>query len=253
MVIIGENLSVELSQKLSKYMNKIENETGRKIVIEGTDDVGLASMSAVFKEDPRGILVQIALDRHDRQITDQEVEQSLAHEITHGLLLYKQGYCGHFFKRPANNDEKKIVSILITMIDDIVVNKIIHENGFYPFSPIYLPMVKRETTAALRGRDIYNQISNDSLLKNRFIVFRYIMAWGFLKYFDLELNERKIIYRFLKSIQKSYPEQYKMAKQIEDIILQNDIFTPAGHHNTIEKILSLWSLEDLVELEIKKD
>lgn len=238
--------SIKPSKKLANYLGKITNETGRQIIIEEKNDFGLAGMTAAFLFHPSHIIVRIA---PGSQITDPGVERSIAHEVTHGLLIYKKGYCQCVYKRRASDKENKNVSLLVTMIDDIVVNKIIHEEGFSPFGSKYLPMVKEETKAAPEGRDYYNRFSDDLVFKDRFMVFRYIMAWGFLQYFPLEPSVRKQIRKFIKSFQKSYPKQYEMANQIKELILQNDIFTPEGHRNTMERILNLWGLEDLVKLE----
>jgi len=241
-------MSFKPSKKLATYINKIQIETGRKIVIERTTELGLGMLSAL-EDHPRYILVRIALDRQGRRITEQEIEYSIAHEITHGFLIYKEGYCQAVFQRPTSNTERKTVSLLLTMIDDIVVNKIIYDNGFSPFSPLYLSMVEHEIRAAQRGIDIYNQLSSDPLVKNSYMVSRYITAWSILEYFELERDERYILRTFLESFQGLYPEQYEMADQIKAIVMHHDIFTPRGHCETIEQILRLWGLGDLVKLE----
>jgi len=64
----------------------------------------------------------------------------------------------------------------------------------------------------------------------------------------LDNYSKKIIYKFLKIFQKSYPQQYEEVKKIKAIILENDIFTPEGFYNTSKKCLDLWNLTNLVEL-----
>jgi hypothetical protein len=241
-------MSLKPSPQLATYINKIQTETGRTIVIERTAELGLGMLSAL-QDHPRYILVRIAVERQGRRITEQEIEYSIAHEITHGLLIYKEGYCQAVFQRPATNTERKTVSLLLTMVDDIVVNKIISDNGFRPFSPLYLSMVEKEIRAVQRGIDIYNRISNDPLIKGSYMVSRYITAWGFLEYFELERDERYILRTFLESFQELYPDQYEMAEHIKAIVMHHDIFTPSGHRKTIKQILSLWRLDDLVKLE----
>ena len=206
-------------------------------------------MLSVLEDHPRYILVRIAVEGQRRRITEEEIEYSIAHEITHGLLIYKEGYCQAVFQRPASNNERHAVSLLLTMVDDIVVNKIISDNGFPPFSPSYLSMVKEEIRSAQKGIDIYTRIANDPRVKNSYMVSRYITAWGFLEYFALERDERYALRTFLKSFQEFYPDLYEMAEQIKAIIIHNDIFTPRGHRKTIEQILNLWGLYNLVKLE----
>jgi len=109
--------------------------------------------------------------------------------------------------------------------------------------------VESETKAARKGKDYYTQFSGEPSFKDRFMVFRYIMAWGFLEYFDLGPYARKTIKKFVKAFEKSYPKQYEMADQIKEFILQYDIFTPEGHREIIKRILKAWNLEDLVDLD----
>ena len=235
------------SPKLASYINKIQTETGRTIVIERTAELGLGMLSAL-EDHPRYILVRIALDRQGRLIPEQEIEYSIAHELTHGLLIYKEGYCQAVFQRPANTTERHAVSLLLSMVDDIVVNKIMYDNSFSPFSPLYLSMVKHEVRAAQSSIDIYTRISNDPRVKNSYMVSRYITAWGFLEYFELDRSVRTILRTFQESFRELYPEQYAMADKIKALVSHHDIFTPRGHCETIEQILRLWGLDGLVKL-----
>jgi len=239
----------EPSKKLENYLTKIQNETGREIVIQRSDDLGLSGMLSAFSYDPSHIFVQFV---SSIDMTDPRVEHLIAHEATHGFLTLKKGYCSYFLKRPASGIEKRHVRILFTMVDDIVVNKTIQEESFPPFSSVYLSMVRMETKSILRGEDIYNQFSDDPLFKDRFMVFRYVMAWGFLKYFDLKSHDRRTIKKFTKAFENRCPKQSEMASQVRKTILENDIFTAEGRNNCMKELLKLWGLEDLAELKTNK-
>lgn len=236
----------QLSQKLAGYLREIESETGRQIEFVFTDKLGLPGMSAAFVENPSLIVVLLA---SGSQVTDRRLEHSIAHEVTHGLLLYKLGYSRPVPKCRLYDKDKRNLSLVCTMIEDIVVNKIIHEAGFSPFSPDYLAVVRRETKSARSGVDHYHIYSADPQFKTRFMVFRYIMAWGFTQYFDLETNARTTIVTFMDSFDKSFPEKSAIAGEIRELVLQNDIFTAAGHYIVVGEVLKLWHLENLVELE----
>jgi len=243
-----ENMFDKLSTKLSTYMREIEYETSRQIVIENTVNSELSGELAGFRLDGN-IHVLINLDYlASNTVTDQDVERTIAHESTHGLLLYGRGYCHpSVFGRELTEEEHYKAQWVFNMVDDIVVNKIIQVKGFPPFSPVYLQEVEKEINAANEGIDIHNQISNEFLLKDTFMVMRYITAWGFLEYFKLEQEVRGIITIFLQSFQKSYPEQYQTAEQVKNIILRNDISTSDGQCNAIKEILDLFGLLDLVK------
>ena len=238
-------LKLKPSQKLADYLNKVRRETGREIRFEYISHFPIPSMKTAYRYDPSLIEVVIA---SNAKMTTSQLEQSIAHEVTHGFLQHKLRYCHAVFKRPPSDTEEKSTSLIFTMIDDIVVNRIISEEGFDPFGPVYLPTVEKETKAIRKGKDCYNRHSHDPLFKDRYMVFRYIMAWGFLEYFDLEPFARRKIKKFAKTFENSFPRQYEMASQIRELILQNDIFTSEGHRRTIEGVLKFWNLEDLVEL-----
>lgn len=237
-------LPVDLPQKLSAYLETIEHETGRKIQFHFTDDVGLSGMSAAFQESSSNILVY--LPTGIKKLTP-ELEHSIAHEVTHGLLLYKLGYCRPVPKQNLYPINAQTIGIVCTMIDDIIVDKKISEAGFSLFPPIYLYVVKEETKAARDGRDYYRQYSDDPVFKSRFMVFRYIKAWAFTQFFNLESSKIIIINKFLKTFSKSFLTEYQMASNIKGLIIENDIFTVEGHRTVVEGVYRLWHLEDLVE------
>src|SRR5688572_14395087 len=108
------------SKKLIDFMAKVEEETGRKISIQTTNQLGLSGMAAYFTEDPIFILVYIS----PSLLQENELEQTIAHEITHGLLTYSKKYCKPKPKHQLTQLESDSINILLTMIEDIVVNKI---------------------------------------------------------------------------------------------------------------------------------
>ena len=235
----------QCSAKLSKYLKKVEVETGRKVDFRFAGDLGLGGITAAFELDPSHIIIWLA---EGTDWGNPEHERTIAHEATHGYLMYKLGYSYPRAKRKLAENEIKHVEILCMVIDDIAVNRIIQKEGFPPFAPGYLNMVEEETKAARRGSDrIYNMFSHDPLLKDRFMVFRYILGWGFVNYCDLKPYARKTINKYLKEFEKSFVKQFTMADQIREIILQYDIFSVHGHREAVEAVTRLWHLEDLVE------
>ena len=84
------------------------------------------------------------------------------------------------------------------MIEDIVVNKIVQDEGFAALAPRYLDIVKKEIAAALEGKDYYAKYAYSPVFKNRFMVFRFILAWGCMRYHNLKPAALKTLGRFLK-------------------------------------------------------
>ncbi|MFC2035510.1 hypothetical protein ACFLUJ_05235 [Chloroflexota bacterium] len=236
---------LELSPKLTDYLKKIENEAGCEISFRQTNDLQPSGMRFAFRYDPSDIVVVTT----NINIVTPEDEISIAHEATHGFLINKLGYCHPVFNRPPTASETLYIGLIGNMIDDIVVNKLIHQEGFAAFSPTYISMVEKEIEATNRGsEECYKEFFFDPTLKDRFMVFRYVLAWGFNRYFDLEPHAKRTVRMFVSSFRKAFKKQLGSAKRITDLISQNDIFTPEGHRKVYEGVLKLWQLEDRVEL-----
>lgn len=237
---------LELSEKLNAYIEKIEKETGRPVSIQMVRDVGLRGMRAVFELDPEYIRVKI-----DQNIEMEDFEQSIAHEITHGFLAYKKKYCQLEYLNEPNEIEGKTIDIIVTMIEDIVVNKIIQEENFQPYPCDYLNKIQNDTKNIRKSKGKIPRLHQEPVLNDRIMILRYMGAWGFLKYFNLDSFSQRVIYKFIKYFKKSYPKQYEAAGQIEEIILENNIFTPEGYYKAIKRCLELWNLVDLVKFVTK--
>lgn len=230
----------DFSPKLQSYIKEIEVKTNMEVVIQTVTDLGFPGMEAAFIPDSKDILVKVK-----KGLDKVTLEQSIAHEVTHGILTYGYNYPTPEVKPPVTPTQKETIQLLITMIEDIVVNHIIYENDFSPFSPAYIDQVINEIKAAENNKDYYSDFQ-DVDFKNKFKIFRYIMAWGFLQYFSLSQNETAILSKFVKKFQYYFPGQYRVAKEIERTILMNDIFTVEGYKKIIVECLRLWNVDDLV-------
>ena len=85
--------------------------------------------------------------------------------------------------------------------------------------------------------------NNDLLM-----ISRYIVAWGFLEYFDLNLEDFETLKKYLDVFKNTYPLQYDIANKIDQIIIKNNIFSSDGHCKIMNKILKLLKFDDLVEI-----
>ena len=230
---------VEFPEKIKAYISKVEKETGLPVIIEEVKDVGLSGMKERTRYYPDKIHIEITPK------TFETLEHSIPHELTHGLLWHKRGYSPLKLRLSIPLREQTALGILNTMLEDIVVNRIIHEEGFEAFSAIYLEMVQKETKFIIRGRDIYADFQ-DPTIKEKFMIFRYIIAWGFMEYFDLGIHTRRVLAKFMRTFQRFCPHQYELAKEVEKVIRENDIFTAQGYLNALKGILRIWNLESFV-------
>lgn len=243
---------LKLSKKIKEYIKDAEKETGRPVLIKNVQDVGLDGMSAVFRLDPKYIRVEIIEKKfYDSkgEIDQGGIECVIAHEVTHGLLAYKKKYYQFDIVGRHNELEEDSVSLINSMIEDLVVNKIMHENNFQLLPKRYINRVKDEIEDLRKEKGCYENFNKyPPIFKDRFIVYRCMLAWGILRFFVPGEIDKKTIYKFLKIFQKSYPKQYEEAEQIIKIILENDIFTPEGCCKTIKECLALWNLTNSVEI-----
>ena len=256
--IRDETSTYARSKKLAMYLERIRDKTKREIVIELAKPENLDWLSgvpSVFLFDPDRILVLInsktviSIQQLYLLPVEEIIEELIAHEATHGLLIHGMGFCRNVVENSASDSARKQISILFSMVQDIRVNKILQEESYSPLGGVYLYRVMDEIESMWKGEDYYDNYSYDPLLKDRNMVWHYIMAWAYLKYFDLEFIDRTTIEKFTRIFENKYPKQFEMASQARTIILQNDILSAEGHNNAMKELVKLWELEDLVRLE----
>ena len=233
----------KLPEKLSKYLEWIENETGRQIDFQTQDSVGLSGMSYAFRTHPSKIVI---CTTNDVDLSHTKHSDSIAHEATHGYVLYQLGYCSLSPKVKLTQTEQKTISLLRSLIDDIIVNRIIAKKGFCWDAGIYFGTIAEETRAARRGTDYYMAFSNDPTFKFRFIAQRYVVAWVYINYFDLDTNKRNRLQNFMDSFSRRYQKQVEMAKEIINVLSCNDVFSIEGHKEVLKRVVPIWGLESKV-------
>jgi hypothetical protein len=225
----------------------IEEETGLPVKILTSPDLGLTGARAAFNYHPHYTVV--VLNSSEPRLSE-DMERSVAHEATHGYILHKLGYCRAAFSDKTSEDVKKKANVLFSLVEDLAVNRIIQENGFPPFGSEYLAMLKKEIEVAnageTEGEKFYRQFTPDLELEDIIMVSRYILAWGFLRYYPLPLKVRYILQKFLEVYSKAYPHHYPHAARVKEIILQNDVFTAQGECRAMQEIMNLWGWEGLV-------
>jgi hypothetical protein len=230
---------ISLSVHATKFLEWIKTETSKPINIEISDDIG-ASMAAAYTTSPDEIKIKLS-----RQclLNERLIDHSVCHEAVHGLLEHKQGYYYPHVIESLTIEERNLCSLVMTMINDIVVNKILADNGFSPFSTAYIRQVRREIKAINDNNDIYKEhLKIGTTFYNKFKIFRYIMAWGFLKFYKLNEEEGEIISRYIKHFKRYLHEYVDEVTEITRLIEKNDIFTAEGNRFVIEELIRKWGL-----------
>ncbi|HMK54834.1 MAG TPA: hypothetical protein VK444_08685 [Methanobacteriaceae archaeon] len=244
----------ELSDRLKNYLLLIENETGLPVKILGSPDLGITGARAAFNYHPQYTVV--VLNSSEPRLS-ADVERSVAHEATHGYILHKLGFCRAVFTEDATEDVKKKANVLFSIIEDLMVNRIIPEHGFPPFGSEYIPMLKKEIEIAsqgeIQGEKFYSQLTPNLEFEDIIMVSRYILAWGFLEYYPFPKNIQSLLQNFLDVYSKAYPHHYPHARKVKEIILKNNVFTAKGECRAMQKIIKLWGFEKMVKVESTKD
>jgi len=238
------NTTLELSEKVNAYIEKVKKETGYDVLIEGFP---CETPRVALDHKCKCIRVQIN-DGEYKKESEEEIDFTIAHEVTHGFIALKKEYC-LIESVNCGPEEGYAIFCLQTMIEDIVVDKIIYEKKYISYT--HLDNIK-ENMKILRDKgkgEYFCEKYNDLKHKSKMIL-TYILAWGYLTYSILDKIDKKTLSEYLKIFQKLCPKHYEEAKKIKEIILKNDIFTSEGYNKTIKECLELWNLKDLVDVYI---
>lgn len=230
------------SNNLNSYIKKVEEQSNRKILIEYSEAFEVPGMKAAFQNHPTHI--NIILDKN-QNFTDSEFEQTLAHEATHGLLCYGKNYFTPVPIPELSSKDLNLFGLVATMIDDIVVNYLIYQEGFKPYTDVYLGMVRKEISYYTSNQDIYKSF-NDPIFKSKFKIFRYVLAWGFITYYNIPPQDKVLLSNFHKKFKKTFSTEFKEAEIICKQIAKNNIFNRSGHEIVVRYVLKLWGLADKI-------
>jgi len=241
--------SFDFSPKLNEYLEKIQDETGREITFQENTNLGIKGIAAAYQYNPQKLII-ILNPEYPRATED--MERSIAHEATHGYILYKLGFCRSRYPEGVPSEYKQDVQIIFTIVEDLVVNKIIQDNGFPPFGQEYIPTLREEIRVAREGEKageaFYHQFTDNLHREALLMISRYIIAWGFLNYYKLEVADRNLIKEFTRVFKDYYPDYYLYAAKVVEVLEKNNIFTSDGECQAIYEILKLFKMDEHVKL-----
>jgi hypothetical protein len=242
-------MKFNFSNELKSYLEKIQKETGHEIKFLESSNLGIKGITAAYQYHPDYILI-ILNPNYPRE--EGDVERSIAHEATHGYLIYGLGFCRTKFPENIPDDYKRDVQLVLTMVEDIVVNRIITENGFPPYGHEYLPMVEEETRVASlgeeAGEEFYQRFADTPHREALLMISRYVIAWGFLKYYALKKDDTELIREFTNYFEEYYTDYHEFAAKIVGILEKKDIFRAPGECEALHEILILLKMDGFVKL-----
>lgn len=237
--------NIQPSEKLGCFLEYIEKESRRPIRLEITSTFEIPGMVACIIEHPTHIYIKL---KDGLQINDEKIEATIAHEATHGLLFYGRNFARARFKDKQSAQEGKHLTILFNVIDDLAVSKILQENEFALYDELYIQQTKKDIKRIRKQKGIYQEFSHEKLFKEFFIIARYVLAWGTIKYFKPDFMTRKLLKRFLKTVEKYYPNECSKITDMITLLNQYNIFGVLGNRAVKEQIIKKWDNKKLVIL-----
>lgn len=239
-------LGLLFNSETVRYLSDVQQKTKREICFEFDPPMN-PGMSAAFSF--KNGKINIGLSRKFLN-SGRDISQSIAHEATHGLLLFGEKYGFPKIKEGVLiNKEEANLSSIVTMIDDIVDNYIIYQQGFGPFHEHYINTVKNETESIKKGLDPYVSMKIvGPIFYKRFKTSRYVMAWAFLEFFSIDNNIKETLESYCDSFKEHLVDEYVFSEKNIEIIKNNDIFTRDGHDIILKEIIKLWDLDKKIEL-----
>lgn len=234
------------SQKLEEYLRKVRTATRRDIILNPVESLGMTGMYFGYRIGTENINIDCVLPYPG---SEEQFEQSIAHEATHGLIVFARGFLELNPILPLSQVERNTCSIIATMVDDVPVNKILEEEGFRPLAENYFHMVDRETKAVRRHQHAIDQKAGPvDVIQRRYMIYRYVSAWTNNHYYFIKLFEKEKLNRFRKAFQRSYPQEAAEGNKIQELFRLHDVLSPEGHRVIVQELLTMWNLKEKVEL-----
>ncbi len=235
----GPIIRSELPTRIGDYVDTVSREAGRPVNLVRVKDPPRSGTPVALQLPPAEFAIHVwqGLD-----VKAPAAERLVVHELTRGRLLYARGYVRLEPAAGIAESERQSLVVVSTMVDDVVVNAVMQREGFTPYDNVYMEEMARETRSAEAGKDHYVQFSFDPAFKRRFMIFRYVLAWGTLQYLTLSSFESRRINRFLKAFAKAYPKTWQASERVQGLFTAHDAFTAAGHRDIVGGVLSDWSL-----------
>ena len=236
---------VNISARAAAYLVEVERRTGRSLeVVPLSEAAILLGIGSRFKPDPEGLVIALA----DTLIRfGDNLEHVLCHEATHGLLIYHEGYRRLRAGEGAPEGTAGHLSLLMTMIDDLVVNRRLADAGIPAYPPAYIAAVKKTLAEKDKGSSTSRGLG--AAYQAHFRAYQFVTAWGCASLWGAPLADRKVLARFRKQQSLSHPQEVETARRVITCLEQGDIFTAVGHLEVSREACEIWGLSGVEPVE----
>jgi len=241
------------SLRLSNYIREVENATKRSVVISPypgatpNDDI---KASLELGPNISAIKIYFRPLRPLRPLSDLITEKSVAHELTHALMIYAQGYQIPCAPKDVSTASVQTAAEIVDMVDDVIVDSIIHRRGFTIDSPEQIISIKNNLAVleTAKSRDQINPYEPDPVRAEINFVSMFIHAWALPRYVKLQPQAFAIYKRFVRRFPEIMKTEFAKAKAIKKAFNANDIFTLEGRTQVVISALSLWTIDERIYL-----
>jgi len=239
-----------LSPLLSTYIREVKEITRRDVVISPYAD-------ATFQDEYKGSLeigptisfVDIRY-RPFVRVSNPAFEKLIAHELTHALMVYKEGFHIVCASPDVSAYSVQTTAKVVDLVDDVIVDARIHKLGFFPFQPEYLRTysLNLRIMEIAKSRDQIDPFEDDPVRSEIMFVSQYIYAWALQRYAQLNAESISLFTRFVKRFPQIMKSEYAKAKTIKKSFQANDIFSVNGRTQVVIDAMELWPIEDGIYL-----
>ena len=247
--------SSTISFQLSKYVSEVEHETGRDVKIRPYDDAELHDEHRASLEIGPSISNVEIRYRPLIEESNPAFEKLIAHELTHALMVYKEG-----FHLPAADPSVATYSVqtaaeVVDLVDDVIVDARIHRLGFFPSDLDHLGSFVRnlEILNLARSREQIDPFEEDATRAEIMFVSHYVYAWALPRCVQLAQEQVALFDAFTHRFPRVLSAEYAKAEVITKSFEVNDIFTVSGRTKVVIGAMSLWPVEEGIYLAALSD
>ena len=244
-----------LSSSLNNYIIDGENETNRDVVISPYIDANLLDeYHGSLAIGPTISNVEIRY-RPFIEKSNPAFEKLIAHELTHALLVYKEGFHIACASPDVSEYSVQTATEVIDLVDDVIVDVRIHQLGFYPSQLDHLGSYIRnlEIFNIAQSRDQIDPFEDDPVRAEIKFVSDYIYAWALPRYVNLTTEQATVFEAFAKRFPQIMKKEFAKAKVIKKSFKVNDIFSVPGRTQVILDAMEMWPIEDGIYLSALSD
>jgi hypothetical protein len=185
-----------------------------------------------------------------REAKNPSVETLIAHELTHALTIYSNGFLKPCAPPEVSTYNVQTAADIVDLIDDVIVDILIHRRGFNITTPELLGSIKNNLQVINQAKSItdVNPYESDPIRAEIKFVKAYIYCWALQKYLRLDSDTRSIFKAFTNRIPQILKKPFEKAKVIKKSFIANDIFSVEGRNRIVIDALSLWPIDERIYL-----